>query len=228
MSKKLLKYFCFSLLFLFTACAPKPKIAPPPLYEEAELSLEEIVARVGNDIDVLKAITDIRIEKNHELYDFVNASVLVKKPDWVHMRIYKFGMLVKDFVIKDKELYVLSGKGGVNLKKFGNEFHNAVFWWDDIKGGLLYKKGDEYIIRTGGKKIHLDTATLLPVKQEIVGFDRTIDIRYDEPKKDKNGFWYPSRINIFVGDFEFKVRLKKLLRNPALGEFDFKIPVESM
>ncbi len=227
MSKKLLKFFCFSLLFIFVACAPKPKVAPPPLYKETVLSLEEIIAKVSNDIEVLKAITDIRIEKNNELYDFINASLLVKKPDWVHMRIYKFGMLVKDFVIKGKELYVLSGKGGSYLKKFGKEFHNAIFWWDNIKNGVMYRVGSEYIIRTENKEIHLDRATLLPVKQEIIAFDRKIDITYDKPKKEEDGFWYPSMVRIYVGDFEFKVKLKKLLRNPSLGEFDFQIPTDS-
>ncbi len=227
MSKKLLRYLYFSLLFIIVACAPKPKMAPPPLYEEAELSLEEIVEKVGNDIDVLKAITDIKIERNDELYDFVNASVLVKKPDWVHMRIYKFGILVKDFVIKDKKLYVLSGKGSSNLKKLGREFHNAIFWWDNIQDGLLFREGSAYIIRTENKEIHLDTATLLPLKQEIIAFGKKIDITYKNPKKDEDDFWYPSKIIIYVGDFEFNVKLKKLVRNPSLGEFDFQIPAES-
>ena len=41
--KTLLKYFCFSLFVITLACAPARKAAPPELYEEQELSLEESV-----------------------------------------------------------------------------------------------------------------------------------------------------------------------------------------
>ncbi|MEN8264369.1 MAG: hypothetical protein ABFR82_13000 [Nitrospirota bacterium] len=225
MLKTLSRFFFISLILAFAGCAPK--VAPPPQYLEKDLSLEEIISKVSSDVEVMKAITDIRIEKNNEPYDFVNASVLVKRPGWLHMRIYKFGMLVKDFVIKDNNLYVLSGKGGDNLKKLGNEFYNAIFWWDDMHNAVMHRKGDEYIVKSEKKEIHIDSATLLPVKQEITAFSTKIDINYDKPKKDENGFWYSSEMEIYIGDFKFSVNLKKLLKNPSLGEFDFRVPVKS-
>jgi hypothetical protein len=226
MLKKLLKYSCFNILFIFIACAPKPEITPPSVYLEEDLSLEEIITEVGNDTETLKAIAAIKIEQNNELYDFINASVLVKRPGWVHMRIYKFGMLIKDFIIKDNDLYILSGKGNEDLKKLGREFYNAVFWWDDIRNGLMYRENEKYIIRTSDREIYLDRATLIPLKQEIFTSGRKISITYHKPVQAEDGFWYPSVIEIYLGNFKFTVTLKKLLKNPLLGEFDFKIPVE--
>lgn len=224
--KKLLRYFCFSAVFILLACAPKPKVAPPPLFEETELSLEEIVVRAGNDIDVLKAIADIEIEKNREHFGVVKAAILVKRPGWVHTRIYKMGMIVRDFVIKDAEVYILSGKGGGNLKELGSEFYNAVFWWDHIGEGVMYSERDKYIIRTENKEIHIDRATLLPVKQVISSSGSKVYIVYDEPMEQENGLWYQSEIKISVGEYKFKVMLKKLLKNPSLGEMDFRTPTQ--
>lgn len=215
-----MKYLCFSTLLLLIACAPK--VAPPPEYIEEEFSLEEVIHKAGGDIEVLKAIADIRIEKDGEPYDFVNASVLIKKPGSVHMRIYKFGMLVRDFVIKDQELYVLSGKNSGNLKNLGDEFYNAIFWWDKMEDAVLHSDGNEYIITAPDKKLRIEKATLIPIQQNIIAFDREIEIQYSAPKKEEDGFWYPSFIEIFLGEFKFNVTLKKLLKNPDLGEFDFK------
>ena len=224
MSKKLSKLFFISILLIVTACATKPVVAPPSVYEETALSLDEILKKASGDTMAIKAITDIEIRKNDKYYDSIRASVLVKMPDWVHVRMYKFGMLVKDFVVMGDRLHVLSGKGSPNLKKFGKEFHNAIFWWEDIEDGVLSSKGDEYMIRSRNKELRIDKATLLPLQQKIIAFEREIEITYTEPKEEKDGYWHPSVINIVVGDFSFRVKLKKLLRNPLLGEFDFQVP----
>ena len=226
MLKKLFKLFFISFLLVVTACAPKPVVAPPSVYEEITLSLDEILEKASGDTVALKAITEIEIRKNNEHYDSISASVLIKMPDWVHVRMYKFGMLVKDFVVMGDSLYVLSGKGGPDLKKFGKEFHNAIFWWDDIQEGVLYSDGPEYMIRARNKEVRVDKATLLPLKQKIVTFERNIEISYEEPVEEKDGYWHPSVINILAGDFSFTVKLKKLLRNPEFGEFDFRVPRE--
>ncbi|NOZ69216.1 MAG: hypothetical protein GXP46_08250 [Deferribacteres bacterium] len=142
------------------------------------------------------------------------------------MRIYKFGMLVKDFVIKDGKLYVLSGKGGGGLKKLGDEFYSAVFWWDDMDDAVMNTKAGEYIIRSKNRVIHIDRGTLLPVRQAVSAFNRRILITYSRPVNN-SGFWYPSVIEISAGEFRFTVKLKKLLKNPPPGRLDFRIPVES-
>ena len=226
MSKKLFKLFFISFLLVITACATKPAVAPPLVYEETAMSLDEILMKARGGTEALKAITEIDVRKNNEHYDSISASVIVKMPDWVHIRMYKFGILVKDFVVMGDRLHVLSGKGGPDLKEFGREFHNAVFWWDDIQEGVLYSNGPEYIIRARNKEVRIDKATLLPLEQRLVAFKRNIEITYGEPMEEKDGYWHPSVINIVAGEFSFTVRLKKLLRNPVLGEFDFKVPEE--
>ena len=223
MSKKLLKYFCFSLLIVLAACAPKPKLSPPPIYEQRALTLEEVISKAGKDIKVLKAITDITIERNNEPYSFINASLLIKPPGWVHMRMYQLGILVRDFVIKDDSLYVLSGKNDDNLKKLGKELYNAIFWWDVYINGEMSGEGATYVIRTGDREIHLDKTTLLPLKQEIRTLNKNIHVMYHEPVNNE-GFWYPALLKIYMDDFTFTVKLKKLIKNPALGEFDFQVP----
>jgi hypothetical protein len=226
MSKKLFRYFCFSLLFVFIACAPIPKTAPPPLYEERKLSLDEVISKAGSDIKILKAITDINIERNNEPYSFFSALLLIKKPGWIHMRMYQLGILVKDFVIIDDSLYVLSGKNDDNLKKLGKELYNAIFWWDGYSRGEMSQDGETYIIKTEDREIHLDKTTLLPLKQEIRTLNKKIQVLYHEPIN-KEGFWYPALLKIHMDDFKFTVKLKKLIKNPSPGESDFQIPSES-
>jgi len=224
MLKKLSGYFCFSLLLMVIACTPRQGLKAPPVFEG--LSLEDISLKIDNDIDMLKAITDISIEKNKEPYDFINASVLVKKPGWVHLRMYKFGMLVKDIVIKDDMVYVLAGKSSDRLKQLAREFYNAIIWWDNLKDGSIYSDEDEFIISTDNKQLHLDRKTLLPVKQEIKVMDKIIKLSYSAPVE-TDGFWYPSVITISAGEFTFSVKLKKIVKDPVLSEFDFQTPSES-
>lgn len=226
MSKKLFKYFCFSLLSVFIACAPKPKLLPPPLYEGRELSLDEVISKAGSDIELLKAITDINIEKNNEPYSSISASVLIRKPGMVHMRMYQLGILVKDFVIKDDSLYVLSGKNDDKLKKLGKELYNAIFWWDGYSSGEMSDEGETYVIKTEDREIHLDKTTLLPRKQEIRTLNKYIEVVYHDPVNN-NGFWYPALLKIYMDDFTFSVKLKKLIKNPLPGESDFQVPAES-
>lgn len=226
MSKKLLRYLCFSVFIIFAACAPRPTVAPPPSYDETEMTLKEVLAKAGKDIKVLKAITDIRIEKNNEPYSFIKASVLIKEPYWIHMRMYQLGMLVRDFVIRDNELYVLSGKNDSNLMTLGRELYNAIFWWDAYSSGVMHREAETYIIRTDDKEIHLDGRTLLPVRQEIKALNNSIRITYENPVNNED-FWYSEILKINVADFTFTIKLKKLLRNPSLGEFDFRTPAGS-
>lgn len=221
--KKLSRYFCFSLALLFIACAPK--VAPPPAsIIEEELSLEEIINRAGGDVDVLKAIADITIDRNNNPYDVVSASLLVKRPGWVHMRIYKFGMLVRDFVIKNGELYVLSGKNNENIKQLGDEFYGSIFWWDYMKDGIMSVKDNNYIITSANRQIHLDKSTLVPSRQLIALDNRQLEITYGEAVQNENGFRYPSAMKIQLGEFTFSVKIKKLLSNPSLGNNDFRTP----
>ena len=226
MSKKLLRYLCFSVFIILAACAPRPTVAPPPSYDETEMTLKEVLAKAGKDIKVLKAITDIRIEKNNEPYSFIKASVLIKEPQWIHMRIYQLGMLVRDFVIRNNELYVLSGKNDSNLMTLGRELYNAIFWWDAYSSGVMHRDDETYVIRTDDKKIYLDRSTLLPLRQEIKALNKNIRITYENPVNNDD-FWYSEILKINVADFTFTVKLKKLIRNPSLGEFDFQIPAGS-
>lgn len=209
-------------MVLFVACAPKPAMKAPRIYPE-DLSLKDVAERAGRDIDVLKAIADIRINRNNEPYDVVKASVLARRPGWIHMRMYKFGMLVRDIVIKDGAVHVLSGKDSPGLRQLAREFYNAIFWWGDLEGGVMLSEGDEYVIRTDNKTMYIEKGNLMPLKQYIHVMDTTILLTYDSPV-DYDGFWYPSLINLYAGDFVFSVRLKKVIKNPELGPFDFQTP----
>ncbi|RJQ15966.1 MAG: hypothetical protein C4560_10360 [Nitrospiraceae bacterium] len=220
MNKFVILSLLLSALYFFTGCAPK--VAPPPQYMEEDLSLEDVIKKAGSDIEALKGIAEIRIEKNNEPYDFISASVIIKRPEQVHMRIYKFGMLVKDFVVRDGELYVISGKGDEKLKNIAEEFLCSIFWWDNLKDASMHRAGEEYVIKTLDREIHLDVATLLPLRQEIRTLKRIIYITYSEPRNNE-GFWYPSRLEITADGFRFIVTLDKLIKNPRLGAHDFKI-----
>lgn len=213
---------CFLLLsFCLSGCVPR--VAPPLLYRGVDLSLEEVIQKSGKNIDTLKAISDISIEKDNEPYSYISASALIKRPGQARMRIYKFGMPVNDILIKDEQVYVLSGKSSGVVKELGREFYHAVFWWDGIKDGVMHKEGNEYIIKTESKEIYLDRETLFPMRQEITTEGKSVLIKYSEPKNEES-FWYPSTIDIKMGDFILKVQVKKLVLNPQLDEHDFRAP----
>jgi hypothetical protein len=209
-------------MVFFIACAPKQAMKAPRIYQE-DLSLEDVTERAGKDIDVLKAIADIRINRNNEPYDVVKASVLARRPGWIHMRMYKFGVLVRDIVIKDEVVYVLSGKDSPGLRQLAREFYNAIFWWGDLEGGVMRSEGDEYVIRTDNKTIYVEKGNLMPLKQYIRVMNTTILLTYDA-HVENDGFWYPSLINLYAGDFMFSVTLRKIIKNPELGPFDFQTP----
>jgi len=210
--------------FFLTACAPKVITAPPPRYEE-ELSLDDIVAKVGEDIQGLKAVADIRIEKNGEPIEQINASLLLQKPDRVHMRVYKFGMLTGDFVMRDGEQYGLSDGKDTKLAGLAGEIFHALFWWDDLEGASMYAAEDAYVIKTLNQEIHLDKATLLPVIQFINSGDKNVYITYSGPQN-YDGWWYPSNLTISADAFRFVVTIERLIKNPTLGEADFRIRPE--
>ncbi|UCD34134.1 MAG: hypothetical protein JSU90_07470 [Nitrospiraceae bacterium] len=225
MLKKLLNFLCFSAVLVFIACVPPPKVMPP-LYEESLFTLEEVIARAGSDIGTLKAITDIRIEKNREPYSFINASVVMKKPEWVHVRMYQLGILVRDFVIRDDVLHVLSGKNDGSLLTFGKELYSAIFWWEGYRDGVMENRDETYRISGYSREIVISRDTLLPVTQDIRTLNKQIHIEYGAPAG-AGDFWYPESLTIFVDDFTFTVTVKKLLKNPALGEADFQVPAGS-
>jgi len=213
--------YLFLLTFYFIACAPKT--APPPLYRGADLTLEEVIQKAGKDIDALKAIADISIEKDNEPYSFISASALIKRPGQARMHIYKFGVPLNDILIKDEKVYVLSGKSSSMIKELGREFYHAVFWWDGIKDGVMHKEEKEYILKTQSKEIYLYSETLFPLRQEIITEGKGASIIYSEPKSEE-GFWYPSKIEIKMGDYILKAQVTKLILNPQIGEYDFRVP----
>jgi hypothetical protein len=204
---------------------------PPALYKDKELSLEEVIRITKKDIDVLKAVVNITTEKNGIPHASVYASLLLKRPNWLHMRMYKFGMPVGDFLVKDNVVHTVSGKGAKNVKEYGKELYHAVFWWEDIQNAAMYKQAESYIIRAQEREIHLDSATLLPQSQMIQVNDRYVHIIYGEPKKKvvllpesllESDMWYPSVLKIHMGPYMIHVVIEKLLINPPLSESDFQ------
>lgn len=257
MSKKLLKYCFFNnlisylLIFLsstlFMSCAPR--VAPPPLYKDLDLSLNEVIKIARRDINVLKAIVSINIEKGNKHYSYVNASMLLKKPRWLHIRLYRFGIMVGNFFIKDDVVYTISGKGSDKFKDFGRELYYSVFWWEDLENAMMYKQNKQYVIKAENKEIRLNSSTLQPESQEITTKDKKIYILYDKPKQQvdptprsaqpvyrtgrldseerfRADFWFPSVVKITIDAYRFTLKVDKLIVNPPLGENDFKIPEE--
>ena len=238
MLKKPLKYCSFKtyiLLFtvycsLFTVLSCAPKAAPPPMYKDINLSLEEVITIAQRDINVLKTVAGINIEKNDKPYSYVDALILLKKPGWLHIRLYKFGIMVGNYLIKEDAVYIISGKEGSKFREFGKELYSSIFWWEGLENASMYKEDTEYIIMAKNKEIRLNKATLLPKNQEIIVNSRKISILYDKPvekvfsvpeEQHQSGFWYPSEVKIESGAYKFTVTVEKLYINPVLGENDF-------
>ncbi|RJQ49429.1 MAG: hypothetical protein C4538_02155 [Nitrospiraceae bacterium] len=210
-----------SVLLFFISCAPR--VAAPPQYLLKELSLDEIIMKASDDIQTLKAVADITIEKNLQTIDHINASLLIQGAGRIHIRVYKFGMLVNDLIMVDGILFDAKGKSNSKFTGLISEFARAVFWWDNMNNGSLRRDGDVYIIQSGQKEIRLDAATLLPVKQDIITSGKSIAVVYAEPR-DYDGFWQPSELTISIDDLRFRIKIDKLLKNPPAGESDFRIP----
>ncbi|MEF9437978.1 MAG: hypothetical protein L0922_04255 [Candidatus Mariimomonas ferrooxydans] len=248
MSKKPLRYFSFNILFsallffcssaLFTGCVTK--VAPPPMYRDMSLSLDEVIRIAGRDIKTLKAVTGINIEENNKSYSYVDASLLLKKPAWLSMRIYKFGMLTGSFLVKDNVVHLASGKGINKFKEIGKELYYSIFWWEGLENAMMYEQGTEYVIKTENKEIRLDKSTLIPESQVITINNKKIYILYEEPKNyavtsvqspetehsEQADFWHPSVLKIEIGPYRFTVKVEKLFVNPQLGENEFMAPGE--
>jgi hypothetical protein len=223
-------YFLFFIFYLF-GCAPK--VSPPLIYKDVELSAEEIISITRGDIHSIKAIVNVHIEKDNIPYSHVDASLLLKQPNWIQMRWYNFGLLTGSLVIKDSIVHAASGKGSERFRDLGNELYYSVFWWDDLENALMFRDGTEYVLRTEKRKIHLDSATLIPKKQEIIANNSSISITYDRPGKNfiqtvqnspNSEAWFPSVIIIKIGSYRFSVKIDKLFFNPVLGENDFVVP----
>ncbi len=213
--KKHFKYSFFSILIILIGCAPRP--LPPPIYSGIELTLKEVVSEVGEGIDAIKAVVDIDVERDNSPYHHSSASVMIKKPHVAHIRMYNFGVLSGDVVVKGDDVHVLYGKINREFDAFIKKLYDTVFWWDDVEDGYMYQDSNMYIIRTNDRKLYLDSATLLPVKQSVRLEDKMLYITYDMPAKEGN-FWYPSFLEIRMDKYKFSVKVERLLINPPLGE----------
>lgn len=217
-------FICYSLLIIYClllGCAPKA-VAPPPSYKDIELSLKDIITIAGKDINTLKIILSIEIEKDDNPYSYVDASLLLKKPDLLNMKVYTLGMLTGNFIVKGNEIYALYGKIPSRFKDVGRKLHHIVFWWEGLENAVMSKQGTDYVIREENKEIYIDSATLLPTKQVLKLNDRNITIFYYEPRKGDN-IWYPSIAKIETGAYRFHLKIEKLIVNPLLEEDDFKV-----
>jgi len=222
-NNKNLIFYLIVVIFYLSGCAPR--VTPPPLYRGVDLTLDEVISRAGRDIDTLKAVVDVTIKKKNKYYSSINASVLIKRPGLVHLRIYKFGMLMDDIVIRNNEVHVVSGKERAWLKHVGREFYHAIFWWDGIMDASMRRRGSEYIIKTEGMEMRLDNRSLFPLSQVIKISDRSAQISYSRPKMEGDR-WFPSLIKIDMEGLSFSIKIEKLFLNPESGNMDFKLPEE--
>jgi len=220
MLMKLLRFFSFSLCLVMISCAVRQA---PPVKVEPGITLEEVTERAGAGIEAVKAITDIRIEQGEKLLSFVKASVLIKSPEMVHIRMYQLGMLVRNFVIRDGELYVLNGQKDNNLMRIGRELYNAIFWWETYRNAAMHDNGANLVLKAAKREMILSRDTLRPVMQVIASEGQSIRVYYKEPAE-LDGFQYPGLLKIYAGEFTITVHIRKLIKNPVPGEADFRVP----
>jgi hypothetical protein len=222
MLKRLWIFCCFSILLAVVSCAPRKEAVVRPAGIDERLTVEEIREIAGRDIESMKAIADIKIERNSSPYDFVNVSVLLMKPDRLHVRAYKFGALVRDVVVNGGEVTVLSGKKGAWMSAMAKELYNAVFWWEGIESARMQYLGDDIVILTDRKQILLDRNSLQPRSQQIRTESGNFSLMYGRPRM-YGDFAYPGDMKIFMGEFLFEVKIKKLMINPGISEADFQV-----
>ncbi|MBI4686474.1 MAG: hypothetical protein HY756_01625 [Nitrospirae bacterium] len=227
MFRKRLRYCFFSILLLtsyfllLTVSGCVPKTAPPPQYKDFELTLQDIVSIAKKDIETMKLITSITVERYDNPSSSIDASVLLKTPDWLQVRLYSLGLPVGNYIIKNHEVHS-AGRGGSKIKEFAGELYRSIFWWDGLKSALMQRLEAEYVIKTENRVIRIDNTTLLPQSQEITVNNKKVNISYEDPQTTEGGFWYPSIIKVEAGSYRFLVEVKRLIVNPQLEESDFK------
>lgn len=234
MFRRPLRYYFFNFLlltFYLLGCAPE--VALPPQYRELDLTLEEIIRAVRKDIDTLKVTAGINIEKDDKPHLYIDAVILLKKPDWLNIRLYKFGIPVGEFLVMEdgrvRIADVLSegGEGKLNdklrrnLKELSKRLYQSFFWWEGLsccrEDTVMSRNEEEYIIKAEDREIHLDKATLLPRRQELINNDKKISILYEESRREGD-FWYASLMKIESGNYRVSLRIERLTVNPPLEE----------
>lgn len=216
--KRLFRFYFFSIFIIIVSCAPKN--LPPPLYGGIELTLDEVISRSGDGIDGIKAVLEIDIEKDDSQSYRSSASIIIKKPGMVHIKTYNLGILTGDIIVKGDDIHILYGRMNKGLEPFIKVAYDTVFWWDGVRNGHMHKDNDLYIIRKDGRELHLDSATLLPVKQSAIIDGRRFHITYNKPVREGN-FWYPSFLEITMDDYRLYVKIERLFVNPSIKEEDF-------
>jgi hypothetical protein len=194
---------------------------PPPQYSGVELTLEELISKARDGIKSVKAIVEIYVTKDNNPYHHNRASIIIKEGGSAHMKLYNFGMLTGDVIVKRREVYVLQGRINTRLKTFIRELYETVFWWEGVKGGVMNKKGNMYIIKTAKRELHIDSRTLLPVRQDLRINGDIFQIAYDMPVKNGD-WWYPSSIEISVDRYRLSIKIERLFINPRLSDDVFK------
>ncbi|GAB4534311.1 MAG: hypothetical protein Fur0020_00860 [Thermodesulfovibrionia bacterium] len=222
--KRLFRFYFFSISIIIFSCAPRD--LPPKLYSGIELTLNDVISRSSNRIKGIKAVLEIDIERADNTFYHTSASILIKEPRMVHIKTYNLGMLVGDVVVKGDDVYVLYGRIDKGLEPFIKRLYDIVFWWDGMRNGYMYKDNGLYIIHKDTRKLSLDSATLLPVKQSLTLEGKTFHINYDRPFREGD-FWYPSFIEITMDDYRFLVKIERLFLNPESIEDDLMLPQAS-
>ncbi|MBI5195773.1 MAG: hypothetical protein HZA10_05590 [Nitrospirae bacterium] len=223
---------------LFTALGCAPKVAPLAPYKDLDLTLDEIISKAKGDVHTLKIISGINIEKDDNPYMYVDAAVTLKNSGWMHVRLYTFGMLAGDYIVKDGVINNASGKASnksdsklfQNMKEFSKAMQRSIFWWNGLTNSdcknsvsgckentVMSKNEMEYVINTADREIHLDRATLLPLSQDIRAGGKKIHINYAEPQKEGD-FHYSSSLKIEAGSYSFLMKVTKLIINPPAEE----------
>lgn len=209
------------IAFLLLGCAPR--VAPPPLYRGVDLTRDEIIARVGEGIETLKAVVNVTIAKNGVYNSSADASVIIRRPGLLHMRIYKFGMLLDDILISHGRVHVISGRERTWMREIGGELYQTIFWWDGMRHASLEKRRRIYIMKKEDSEIQVDQDSLFPIRQIIYAADQRADITYGNPMREGER-WFPSFIRIELGSLRLSIKVEKLFVNPEAGERDFRLP----
>jgi len=181
-----------------------------------DLTPGEVLSEAGRWVNAVKAVVIIDVEREGKRFYHSRASVLIKRPRMVHMRLYNLGMLMVDMVVKGDNIHLLHGRINEELRPFIGELYYAVFWWDGIRGGEMVTEDGMYVIKGREREVYIDRNTLLPIRQSLRIEGRSFYIIYRRPKR-VGDFWYPSFMEMRTDGYKFLVVVKLLKPNPLLN-----------
>jgi hypothetical protein len=218
---KRLHYFCLSLLWCAVLIGCTKAIRPPD-YGDTLMSQEDVIEKMGSNVKSLKIIADINLEKADAHFS-VKGMVLMKQPEMLILKLYRLGFPIFALSMHEGTVSINSTKEGDAYRDLSLLLYHCLMWWDGLEEAEMFASLGKYYFIDSERELVINGRRLFPEHQKLFYMDKKIDIFYEKPIF-VDDLWYPSLINVKLGESSFTFEITKLIVNPDVEESSFVIP----